>query len=120
MTRTATTVLTILVAAGLSTTAGAGTLEPKQAGTFTLEDWTASVYYTDSGGNYEVVTTIASPYQDDGVPIRFTAALAPGQTTTVAVGSFGSNGNPAVLEIERTGDGLSATVTPSETGTATQ
>jgi hypothetical protein len=104
------TVLAALLAVGVSTGASAEALKPLQAGTFTLDAWTASVYYTDSGGYYEVVTTFASPHQDDGVPIRFTAALTPGQTTTVAVGGFQPEAVPAVLEIKRTGDALSAEV----------
>ena len=113
----AATVFAALLVAGSSTAAGADTLKPLQAGTFTLEAWTASVYYTASSADYEVVRTIASPHQSEPVPIRFVAALAPGEKQSIAVGSFGTSALPAVLEIARTGDVVSARVVqPTTTG----
>ena len=62
-------------------------LAPLQAGTFSLRDHTASVYYTARDGNFEVVTTIA-PDAGEGAPARCTTQLAPGQIATVSVGSL--------------------------------
>ena len=56
--------------------AGASELKPLQAGTFVLGDQTASVYYTQSGDTFEVVTTIG-PTDGSGAPVRVTGFLLP-------------------------------------------
>jgi hypothetical protein len=95
------------LAASLSGVVSADTLQPMQGGTYILSEWTASVHYTDTDGSYEMVITLAPLNGDKPVPIRFTAALGPGQNNTVEIGSFDTNVDPTVLEIERVDDGLS-------------
>jgi hypothetical protein len=94
------------LAASLSGAASADTLQPMQGGTYTLEDWTASVHYTDDGETYGVVITLAALNGESRVPIRVSTLLAPGQTGTVEIGSFDMKKDPALLLIERTDDGL--------------
>jgi hypothetical protein len=65
--------------------AGASELKPMQAGTFVLGDQTASVFYTQSGDVFEVVTTIG-PTDGSGAPVRLTGFLLPGQKQMVSVG----------------------------------
>jgi hypothetical protein len=98
------------LAASLSGAASADTLQPLQGGTYTLKEWTASVHYTDNGETYGVVITLAALHGERRVPIRVSTALAPGQTGTVAIGSFDMKEDPALLVIERTDDGLLAYV----------
>jgi hypothetical protein len=105
-------ILATALAASLGGVAAAETLRPMQAGTFTLNDWAASVYYIDSNGSYEVVVTLATLHGEERVPIRLTTELEPGESKTVEVGSFDMSENPAVLEIERADDELSATLMP--------
>lgn len=112
-------ILATALATGLGGVAAAENLHPMQAGTFTLNDWAASVYYIDSGGSYEVVVTLATLHGEERVPIRLTTQLQPGERQTVEVGSFDMSENPAVLEIERTDDGLSVDV-PSSTAQKAQ
>jgi hypothetical protein len=107
-------ILATALATSLGGVAAAENLHPMQAGTFTLNDWAASVYYIDSGGRYEVVVTLAALHGEERVPIRLTTQLQPGERKTVEVGSFDMSENLAVLEIERTDDGLLVDV-PSST-----
>lgn len=95
----------------LPTATGADELAPLEGGTFSLNEHTASVYYTDTGGAFEVVTTIASD-ADHGAPARFTTQLAPSQVATISVGAFGTAEDPAVLRLERDGDRLLAEIVP--------
>ncbi len=69
--------------------AGASELKPLQAGTFVLGDQTASVYYTQSGDTFEVVTTIG-PTDGSGAPVRLSGFLLPGQKQMVSVGAYGA------------------------------
>jgi hypothetical protein len=114
MKRTA-TILALLLGTALPFAAAADDLKPLEAGTFILGTHTASVYYTVDGASYEVVTTIA-PTDDvsgAGAPARFAASLLPDQKQTVAVGAFATGVAPAVLEMVRTGDTLSARILPA-------
>jgi hypothetical protein len=95
-----------MLAASLSGAAGADTLLPMQGGTYNLDDWTASVHYTDDGEIYGVVVTLAALHGEGRVPIRVSTGLLPGQTGTVEIGSFDTEKEPASLVIERTDDGL--------------
>lgn len=112
MTRTA-TALSLLLGTTMPFAAAAGDLAPLEAGTFILGTQTASVHYTVDGASYEVVTTIAPTHDAPGAPARFTASLLPGQKQTVAVGAFATGAAPAVLEVVRTGDTLSADILPA-------
>jgi hypothetical protein len=105
-------ILATALAASLGGVAAAENLHPMQAGTLKLNDWAASVYYIDSGSSYEVVVTLATLHGEERVPIRLTTQLQPGERNTVVVGSFDMSEDPAVLEIERTDDGLSVNVPP--------
>lgn len=106
----------VIFAMALATSLGGGAaaenLGPMQAGTFTLNNWTASVYYIDNGGSYEVVVTMAALHGEERAPIRLTTDLEPGESKTVEVGSFDMSVDLAILEIERADEGLSATVMP--------
>lgn len=97
----------------LPVSASASDLSPLQAGTFTLRDHTASVYYTVQSESFEVVATIA-PAGGDGAPARFVAQLMPGQIATVAVGAFDTSVPLAVLQLTRRGDALEAEIVPTE------
>jgi SAM-dependent methyltransferase len=94
-------IFAMALATSLGGVAGAENLRPMQAGTFTLNDWTASVYYIDNGGSYEVVVTMVALHGEERVPIRLTTELDPGESKTVEVGSFDTSEDLAVLEIER-------------------
>jgi hypothetical protein len=113
MTRTA-PILSLLLGAAMPFTAASADLASLEAGKFILGTHTASVYYTVDGASYEVVTTIAPSYDAPGAPARFAASLLPGQKQTVSVGAFGTGAAPAVLEVVRTGDTLSARSLPAE------
>jgi hypothetical protein len=89
--------------------ADASELKPLQAGTFVLGTHTVSVYYTVSGDNYEVVTTIAPDSGGAGAPIRLVGFLPPGQKQIISVGSFETTIAPETLELVRQGDVLLAT-----------
>lgn len=95
----------------LPTATSADELAPLEGGTFSLRDHTASVYYTNAGGRFEVVATIASD-AGGGAPARFTTELAPDQVATVSVGAFGTGEAPAVLMLERDGNVLHAEIVP--------
>ena len=95
----------------LPTVASGGELAPLQAGTFSLNDHVASVYYTVENENFEVVTTFA-PGAGESAPARCTAQLAPGQIATVSVGAYDTGVPAAVLRFERDGDTLYADVVP--------
>ncbi len=115
MTRTA-TALSLLLGTTMPFAAAAGDLAPLEAGTFILGTQTASVHYTVDGASYEVVTTIAPAHDAPGAPgapARFAASLLPGQKQTVAVGAFATGAAPAMLEVVRTGDTLSAHILPA-------
>jgi hypothetical protein len=87
--------------------AGASELKPLQAGTFVLGDQTASVYYTQSGDTFEVVTTIG-PTDGSGAPVRVTGFLLPGQKQMVSVGAYGTTTQPQELELVHGGKVLVA------------
>jgi hypothetical protein len=87
--------------------AGAAELKPMQAGTFVLGDQTASVYYTQSGDVFEVVTTIG-PTSGSGAPVRMTGFLLPGQKQMVSVGAYGATTPPQELELVHSGTVLVA------------
>jgi hypothetical protein len=87
--------------------AGASELEPMQAGTVVLGEQTASVFYTQSGGAFEVVTTIG-PTDGSGAPVRLTGFLLPGQKQMVSVGAYGTTTAPQELELAHTGKVLVA------------
>jgi hypothetical protein len=87
--------------------AGAAELKPMQAGTFVLRDQTASVYYTQSGDTFEVVTTIG-PTDGSGAPVRLTGFLLPGQKQMVSIGAYGRATPPQELELVHSGKVLVA------------
>jgi hypothetical protein len=89
--------------------AGASELKPLEAGAFVLGTHAVSVYYTVSGGTYEVVTTIAPNGGSSGAPIRFVGFLEPGQTALISAGQFGTTVGPDTLELVHRGNLLSAT-----------
>ena len=60
-------------------------------------------YYTVESTGYHVVATLA--HGESGVPVRFEAVLAPGQSMMLSTPEFGSTG-PARVEISREGDDL--------------
>jgi hypothetical protein len=63
-------------------------------------------YYTDENDGYRVIATIAEG--EAGVPVRFSATLAEGQSATISVP--GELGEPSQsLEISRSGDKLTVT-----------
>ena len=99
---------------GLSFAAVATELPPSQAGTFVVGNHVASVYYTEHGGLYEVVTTIAPDSDLRGAPMRFVGSLAMGEKQTISVGAFGTGAAPSMLELVHDGDHLVATVIESE------
>jgi hypothetical protein len=82
--------------------AGASELKPMQAGTFVLGQQTASVYYTQSGDAFEVVTTIG-PTDGSGAPVRVTGFLMPGQKQMVSVGTYGATTPPQELALVHSG-----------------
>ena len=106
---------------GLATAPAEG-LEPRQGGTFKLDDWTASIRYAVDGIFCRVVATIApDPRAEGGAggggggPIRFAVTLAPGQRHTVALARPGRRSlAPSVLEIAHTDDALSIEVVTPE------
>jgi hypothetical protein len=87
--------------------AGASELKPMQAGTFVLGDQTASVYYTQSGDTFEVVTTIG-PTDGSSAPVRLVGFLLPGQKQKVSVGAYGTTTPPQELELVHAGQVLVA------------
>jgi hypothetical protein len=97
----------------LPTAASAGELAPLQAGTFSLREQIASVYYTVQGESFEVVATIASS-DGQNEPVRYVTQLAPGQVATLSVGAFGTGTPATVLKLERSGDMLHAEIVPNE------
>ena len=60
-------------------------------------------YYTVEPAGYHVVATLA--HGEAGMPVRFEAVLAPGQSMMLSTPEFGSTG-PARVEISREGDEL--------------
>ncbi|NGN44637.1 hypothetical protein G6N74_26610 [Mesorhizobium sp. CGMCC 1.15528] len=63
-------------------------------------------YYTDENDGYRVIATIAEG--EAGVPVRFAATLAEGQSATISVpGKFGGPGQS--FEMSRSGDKLVVT-----------
>lgn len=95
----------VLFGFGLVPAASALELRPLQAGTFVLGQHIASIYYTESDGAFEVVTTIAPTLDPDGAPIRFTGSLAEGQSQMISVGAFGPDSpEPIAIELAREGD----------------
>jgi hypothetical protein len=61
------------------------------------------VYYTDDNDGYRVIATIAD--REAGVPVRFSATLAEGQSATISVP--GKLGEPdQSIEMSRSGDKL--------------
>jgi len=107
-------VLSSLIGLGMSLSAAATELTPLQAGTFVVGSHTASVYYTDRGGLYEVVATIAPNADLGGAPMRFVGSLGLGQKQTISFGKFGTTTAPHALELVRDGDRLVATVIDGE------
>jgi hypothetical protein len=95
------------VAIALPSIASAEDLKPLEGGSFRLGDQAVSIYYTESGQNYQVVTTIAPEVDSPGAPIRFVSHLRPGEAETVSVGAFGAASAAEMLELVHTGDGLS-------------
>jgi hypothetical protein len=87
--------------------AEASELKPLQAGTFVLGAQTASVYYTQTGDTFEVVTTIG-PTDGSGGPVRLTGFLLPGQKQMVSVGAYGATTPPQELELVHSGKVLVA------------
>jgi hypothetical protein len=60
-------------------------------------------YYTVESAGYHVVATLA--HGETGMPMRFEAVLAPGQSMMLSTPEFGSTGSTRV-EISREGDQL--------------
>ncbi|MER8441075.1 hypothetical protein NKH36_08735 [Mesorhizobium sp. M1312] len=64
------------------------------------------MHYTDENDGYRVIATIADG--EAGLPVRFSATLAEGQSTTISVP--GKLGEPEQsLELSRSGDKLTVT-----------
>jgi hypothetical protein len=64
------------------------------------------LYYTNENDGYRVIATIADG--EAGVPVRFSATLAEGQSATISVP--GKSGEPdQSLEMSRSGDKLTVT-----------
>lgn len=108
--KTSPVVLSSLVGLVLSCSAVAEELAPLQAGTFVVGNRVASVYYTEHGGLYDVVTTIAPDADLKGAPMRFVGSLAEGEKQTISFGEFGTTAAPRALELVHGGDHLVATV----------
>jgi hypothetical protein len=107
--KTTLSALSLALAAALPVGAAASELKPMQAGTFVLGAQSVSVYYVQSGDDFEVVTTIAPNGGTSGAPIRFVGFLEPGQKALVSAGQFGSTAAPDTLQLVHQGDLLSAT-----------
>lgn len=116
-----TSVIALGLLAGLALTpataeepADAQALAPLQAGIFAVENHIASVHYTVSGDDFDVVTTIAPDAEHGGVPMQFVAPLAPGEKQTVSIGAFDTTASPRLLELVHDGDRLVATLMPGK------
>lgn len=99
------TLISSLIVATLPLAAGAANLNPLQAHIVTLDNQTAVIYYTETDGRYEVVTTIASN-DGNGTPIRHIASVAPGEKYTLA---FENNGR-SVLTMTPKGEQMAVQV----------
>ena len=106
--------LASLISLGISLSAAATELTPLEGGTFVVGDHTASVYYTERGGLFEVVATVAPDPDLGGAPMRFVGSLGLGQKQIISVGRFGTTTTPYALELVHDGDRLVATVVHSE------
>ena len=68
-----------------------------------------SIYYTEEGDHYEVVTTLGANAHHDYLS-RFTAQLSDGEDYYITLGGYGSNRTQATLTISRSGTQVSADV----------
>jgi len=97
------TLLPLTAAMLAATAAGAAELMPGSGHSLGLGSYTGVVYYTVEPGGYHVVATVAAG--EAGMPVRFLAVLAEGQT--VAISAPGKVGEAAaVVEIARIGNRL--------------
>jgi len=109
---TAALLLTTLAGMGAAAAAGLAPLEPQSV---SVGGRDAVLYYTASPKGYEVVVTFAANSPDNGVSMRSVTTLAPGQESTLSIGSD-ANMKPATLTVRRDGDTL--VVLPPELQTA--
>jgi hypothetical protein len=84
----------------------AGELPAMAAESIHIGDFSGVFYYTHENDGYRVVATLAEG--EAGVPVRFSATLAEGQSATISVpGKLGAPGQD--LEISRSGEKLTFT-----------
>ena len=93
---------------------------PLQGNTLELADHMVSLYYTDEGDYYEVVTTLGANANHDYLS-RFTAQLSDGEDYHITLGGYGSNRTLVTLTISRSGAQVRADIhTDSDTPNSPQ
>ena len=106
-----TLVLALALAAAPLAAAQADTLTAGQAKTRALGDWSASIYYTDIEGTYEVVVTVAPGPDERGRPLRFVSGLLDGEHQQISLGGFGDDTLLTTLTVSRANGHVSFDVT---------
>jgi hypothetical protein len=95
----------------------AGELSAMAAESIHIGDFRGVFYYTHEDDGYRVVATVAEG--EAGVPVRFSATLAEGQSATISVpGKLGAPGQD--LEISRSGEKLTFTEVGASSGERVQ
>ncbi|MEN3791272.1 hypothetical protein [Fulvimarina sp. MAC3] len=93
----------------LSTPVLADDIAANEGRAVSLAGVNGSVYYTETAGEFEVVTTLSA--EDSQRPIRTRATLQNGQSMTVEVPGK-ANGEAEFITIKRSGDTLSIVSKP--------
>jgi hypothetical protein len=93
---------------GLTGAAKAEELAPMEAQSISLGDLTGVAYYTVADDGFRVVVTLAA---GEAQPVRFSAALAPGQSIALSVPQ-GPGETAREVEIRRSGDVVSVSDHP--------
>ena len=89
--------------------AHADEIVPRQLAMVYLGAYTAVVYYTERGNEYEVVTTIGPNHGTDGSIVRHVTRVRAGQRFDIEFGSYGAGStlNTIAVSVTDSGEALS-------------
>ena len=84
---------------------------PLQGNTLQLSGHAVSIYYTEKGDDFEVVTTVGANANHDYV-FRFTTELSDNEQHSVTIGGYSDNEANTTLTLSRVGNEITADIQP--------
>lgn len=82
---------------------------PMQGNTLQFADHAVSIYYTEKGNDFEVVTTVGANSSHSYL-FRIVTDLADNKQHSIAIGGYGDNNTNATLTLSRVGNEIQADI----------